>query len=116
MVAVRDVVLDEVVLDPNAGARGSDDPPRTYLDAILRAGGQDVGRPAAADAPAREPLSPREREILRLVGDGLSNRVLAGRLFVSENTVKFHLKTIYGKLGVSSRSAATAWAYQHNLI
>lgn len=99
-----------------ADERGRDDPPRAYLDAILGAGGQDVGVPHVPDAPARDPLSPREREILRLVGDGLSNRALAARLFVSENTVKFHLKTIYGKLGVSSRVQAVVVGRRAGLL
>jgi len=53
-----------------------------------------------------EPLSSRETEIVNLLSQGMFNREIGERLFVSENTVKFHLKNIYAKLGVKSRSQA----------
>jgi len=53
-----------------------------------------------------EALTPREREVLTLVADGLQNREIAVRLGVSEHTVKFHLGTIFGKLGASTRTEA----------
>ena len=56
-------------------------------------------------------LSPREREVLGLVASGATNREIAGELFLSEKTVARHLSNIFTKLGVSSRSAATAYAY-----
>jgi LuxR family maltose regulon positive regulatory protein len=55
-----------------------------------------------------EPLSEREIEVLRLVAEGLSNREIALRLFLSPNTVRVHTHNIYGKLGVSSRTQAVA--------
>lgn len=51
-------------------------------------------------------LSQREQEILRLVCSGASNREISERLFLSENTVKFHLKNLYAKLDVKSRAQA----------
>ena len=51
-------------------------------------------------------ITPREMEMLGLIATGLSNREIAGRLFVSENTVKTHLRSVYYKLGVSSRREA----------
>ena len=60
-------------------------------------------------------LTPREAEILRVVADGLSNREVAEQLVLSEKTVARHLHNIYAKLGVSSRTAAVAYAYQHGL-
>ncbi|HVM13838.1 MAG TPA: helix-turn-helix transcriptional regulator [Egibacteraceae bacterium] len=62
------------------------------------------------------PLSSREIEVLRLVARGGTNREVAGELVVSEHTVARHLSNIYTKLGVGSRSAATAWAYERSLI
>jgi ATP/maltotriose-dependent transcriptional regulator MalT len=61
-------------------------------------------------------LTPRELEVLRLVASGATNRAVGKELFISERTVERHLSNLYGKLGVSSRSAATAWAYEHNLV
>jgi len=60
-------------------------------------------------------LTPREVEVLRLVATGKTNRAIAADLFLSEKTVARHVSNIFTKLGVSSRSAATAYAYQHDL-
>jgi DNA-binding CsgD family transcriptional regulator len=61
-------------------------------------------------------LTARELEVLRLVASGLTNKAIAARLFVSERTVDRHVSNIYSKLGVSSRAAATASAYEHKLL
>ena len=61
-------------------------------------------------------LSEREAQVLRLIASGKTNRAIAEELFISEKTVARHVSNIFDKLGVSSRSAATAWAYQRNLI
>ena len=60
-------------------------------------------------------LTARESEILRLVAAGLTNRQAAERLGVSVRTVDAHLRSIYGKLGVKSRGAATRFALDNNL-
>lgn len=60
-------------------------------------------------------LTPREREVLALVARGMTNRAVADKLFISDRTVARHVSNIFGKLGVSSRAAATAWAYEHGL-
>jgi DNA-binding NarL/FixJ family response regulator len=60
-------------------------------------------------------LSHREIEVLRALATGASNRAIAENLTLSEKTVARHLSNIFGKLGVASRSAATAHAYRHNL-
>jgi DNA-binding NarL/FixJ family response regulator len=61
-------------------------------------------------------LTQRELEVLRLVAAGRSNRQIAAALVVSEHTVAGHLQNIFGKLGVSSRTAATAFAFEHDLV
>jgi len=61
-------------------------------------------------------LSPREEQVLRLVATGKTNRAIAEELFISEKTVARHVSNIFNKLGVSSRAAATAYAYQRDLI
>lgn len=67
----------------------------------------------AADAHG---LSRRELEVLRLVASGKSNREIAAALVISEHTVARHLQNIFAKLDLSSRAAATAFAFEHNLV
>jgi DNA-binding NarL/FixJ family response regulator len=61
-------------------------------------------------------LSEREAQVLRLLAAGKTNRAIADELFISEKTVARHVSNIFDKLGVSSRTGATAWAFQHNLV
>jgi DNA-binding NarL/FixJ family response regulator len=61
-------------------------------------------------------LTPRELEILRLTARGFTNRRIAARLWVTEQTVKFHLSNTYRKLGVTNRTEATRYAYLHALV
>jgi len=61
-------------------------------------------------------LTSREVEILRLVTSGRTNRQLAEELGVSTRTIDAHLRSIYAKLGVKSRSAATRYAVEHELV
>jgi DNA-binding NarL/FixJ family response regulator len=69
--------------------------------------------PAARDLPLG--LTSREAEVLRLVAAGKTNREIAAELFISEHTVARHLQNMFAKLGVSTRSAATAFAFEHGL-
>jgi DNA-binding NarL/FixJ family response regulator len=66
--------------------------------------------------PADSGLTPREREILSLVAEGYSNAQLARMLWVTEQTVKFHLSNIYRKLAVTNRTEASRWAQVHGLV
>jgi len=73
------------------------------------------------DSPASpeelaEPLTPREREVLQLLSQGLPNKQIAQRLAISEHTVKFHVNAIFGKLGVQSRSEAIVHAVRMGLV
>jgi DNA-binding NarL/FixJ family response regulator len=61
-------------------------------------------------------LTRREREILALMAEGHSNRELARMLWVTEQTVKFHLSNIYRKLDVTNRTEASRWAHRHGLV
>ena len=61
-------------------------------------------------------LTAREVQVLALVATGRTNRVIADDLFISEKTVARHVSNIFTKLGLSSRSAATAYAYEHDLV
>jgi DNA-binding NarL/FixJ family response regulator len=72
---------------------------------------------AHGDAATRaHGLTARELEVLRLLATGTTNRVIAGELFVTVKTVDRHVSNIFTKLGVSSRAAATAYAYRHRLL
>jgi DNA-binding NarL/FixJ family response regulator len=70
---------------------------------------EDVARPPAG-------ITPRELEVLRLVAAGRTNRSIAHALSISEHTVARHLNNIFAKVGVSSRAAATAFAFTHDLV
>ena len=78
---------------------------------------RSLDTPSAAPSPGRaHGLTARELEVLRLVASGMTNRAMAKALFVSEKTIDRHVSNIYAKLDVSSRAAATAFAYQHGLV
>jgi DNA-binding NarL/FixJ family response regulator len=63
-----------------------------------------------------ETLTPRELDVLELLADGSTNRVIAGRLFMSESTVKTHLVRVFAKLGVDGRAGAVAEATRRGII
>jgi len=106
-------------------ALGDEDSADMELDAARRAFQQLGAAPdlARLDAVSRKPgawaeggLTSREVEVLRLVAAGKSNRAIAAELFISEKTVARHVSNIFTKLSLSSRSAATAYAYEHGLV
>jgi DNA-binding NarL/FixJ family response regulator len=73
-------------------------------------------RTRTAAEPLLEPLTPRELEVLHLVGQGLSNRLIAARLHISEHTAKFHVNAILGKLGAQTRAEAVAQGARLGLL
>jgi two-component system, NarL family, response regulator YdfI len=77
-----------------------------------------VRAPGSLSAPLAlvEPLTPREIEVLGLLAGGLGNKELAARLSISEHTVKFHVASIMGKLGATSRTEAVTIGIRHGLI
>ncbi len=75
----------------------------------------DLARVSMRPGPSYT-LSARELEVIRLVASGRSNREIAAALVISEHTVARHLQNIYAKLGLSSRAAATAFAFEHELV
>ena len=71
---------------------------------------------AAASRDDAHGLTARELEVLRLVAAGETNKAIAARLVLSERTVERHVSNILVKVGASSRAAATAFAYEHQLV
>ena len=71
---------------------------------------------ASAQAPVGPALSDREREVLKLMVDGLNNAEIAARLIISHSTVKYHIGNLFGKLQVDNRVAAVTLALQKKLV
>jgi NarL family two-component system response regulator YdfI len=72
--------------------------------------------PAASVEELSETLTTREREVLDLLGRGLSNKLIGRELHISEHTVKFHISSLYAKLGVNNRAEAVSRGARHGLI
>jgi DNA-binding CsgD family transcriptional regulator len=94
---------------------------RAGITVVADGDGTPDGRVVHADNPGEELDSPesltaREAEVLELIAEGLSNRRVADRLGISEHTVKFHVGSIYGKLGASSRAELIRRAARRGLI
>jgi DNA-binding CsgD family transcriptional regulator len=115
-----------VVVGLACRALGDEDAARMELEAARRAFAElaavpDLARTDALMDPAPTAQTPggltaREAEVLRLVATGRTNKAIAGELYLSEKTVARHLSNIFLKLGVSTRAAATAYAYEHDLV
>jgi DNA-binding NarL/FixJ family response regulator len=72
--------------------------------------------PAASAEELSESLTAREREVLDLLGHGLSNKLIGRELHISEHTVKFHISSLYAKLGVNNRAEAVSRGARYGLI
>jgi DNA-binding CsgD family transcriptional regulator len=114
-----------VVIGAACRAAGDEDTARMAFDAARSVFHQLGAKPDAigidrltAAAARRSPggLTAREVEVLTLLAAGKSNRAIASQLFVSDKTIASHVSNIFTKLGVTSRSAATAVAYQQHLV
>jgi len=89
---------------------------RTTMGSVLaqmsRGGGRAAEDPEGAKIAS---LTDREREVVTLIGEGLKNKQIAERLFISETTVRHHLTSVFSKLGVADRLELVIYAYRHNL-
>jgi DNA-binding NarL/FixJ family response regulator len=102
--AIERVHAGEAWLDPLLTAR--------LLGQVAKASRPKKPDPEAASIAT---LTPREREVVTLVGEGLKNREIAERLFISEWTVRHHITSIFSKLQVSDRVELILFAYRHGL-
>ncbi len=116
---------DSVLPAVRAGVAGyllKDVGPAELAEALraVHAGGAplhpQVAATVMASVTAEDPLTPREREVLRLIARGLSNRLIARELVLSEKTVKAHVSAILGKLGVADRTQAALHAVRAGLV
>jgi DNA-binding CsgD family transcriptional regulator len=94
------IVIADDDAGPELGERGALRPPRTSSD----------------DESLWEPLTPREVQVLELLAEGLPNKAIASRLDISDQTVKFHVSAICGKLGAANRTDAVRRAVRRGLI
>lgn len=103
------IVVAEAETTADAHALGTD------ADAYLLSASAGASR-SIGDNEFHEPLTPRELEVLTLLAEGLSNKGIAERLAISDQTVKFHVAAIYGKLGAANRADAVRRAARRGLI
>ena len=112
---LKDAEPDELVRGIRAAARGESPlAPRAAAELFF---GQRDRRPAAQPraASAADELTARERDVLALVAEGRPNKIIARELDIAEQTVKNHLSRIFQALGVTDRTQAALWAYEHGV-
>lgn len=101
---LKDASAEEIIRAVKAAGRGeSPFSPRAAGALLLR----------RAERRTVEDLTPREREVLDLVGQGMANKQIARRLLIKEKTVKAHLSNVFQRIGVSDRTSAALWAERH---
>ncbi|MGH7912928.1 MAG: response regulator transcription factor [Candidatus Dormibacteraceae bacterium] len=105
--------IQEAIAKVEAGETQLESRVQSRLLEALAAGVPGGG---AAPGPPPDDLTPREREVLRLIAQGLSNQEIAAGLFVSEATVKTHINNLFSKLDVRDRAQAVAYAYRNGLV
>jgi DNA-binding NarL/FixJ family response regulator len=110
---LKDISDDELVAAVHAAARGETllaaSVTRRLIDAYTR-------RAPGVESPGADELTPREREVWRLMAEGLSNTEIAAQLVVGEATVKTHVARVLSKLGARDRVQAVVLAYQSGLV
>jgi DNA-binding NarL/FixJ family response regulator len=101
---LKDAEPDELIRGIEAAARGESPLDPKAAQALVAARASHQSDPE---------LTPREREVLALLADGLPNKLIARRLEISEKTVKAHLTNIFQRIGVTDRTQAALWAQRH---
>jgi DNA-binding NarL/FixJ family response regulator len=108
-----DVPGDDLVMAVILASRGSVVIPAREAASFSRTAAARETNPLE---PLRDPLTPREQEVLELLVRGLPNKIIAQRLEISESTVKYHVSSIYVKLGAASRADAVSRAARAGLV
>jgi DNA-binding NarL/FixJ family response regulator len=103
-----DAPPEEIAAAVDATAQGLIVLPKSLTERLLQG-------PAVVEELS-EPLTAREHEVLELLGRGLSNKLIARELHISEHTVKFHVSSLYAKLGVNNRAEAVSQGARRGLI
>lgn len=101
---LKDAEPEELIRGLEAAARGESPLAPKAAQALVS---------ARAEQQTEPELTPREREVLALLADGLPNKLIARRLEISEKTVKAHLTSIFQRIGVTDRTQAALWAQRH---
>ena len=125
--AIRETVADATTIEVAATVLNYEaplesnnftlEPGAAIVIELHRSNREDAFRESDSDGELLiEPLTPREREVLELVAEGMSNRAIAERLGNSEHTVKFHVSSLLGKLGAVTRAELVAIAIRRGLI
>jgi two-component system nitrate/nitrite response regulator NarL len=114
---LKDIEPEELVPALEAALKGNDVVARELVGSLARLVGGKSGAEPAAPRPAAPfaELTPREREILECIADGMSNKMIARALDITDGTVKLHVKAILRKLGMRSRVEAAVAAVEHGL-
>lgn len=106
--AIRAVHRGEALFKTSGAAR--------VLSSLANAASSESAPPRSVAHSGTEQLTAREVEVLRLIGEGLTNRNIAERMIISESTVKTHVNNIFGKLGFQDRAQAVAFAFRAGLV
>jgi DNA-binding CsgD family transcriptional regulator len=112
----QNLALLRAYLEPAAFHSAWAEGPQLYAHLIEAPKPVGSALPDSGQSPLPEPLTPRELDVLRLVAQGLTNAQVGEQLVISPRTVDAHLRSIYGKLDVTSRAAATRFALEHQLV
>ena len=108
---LKDAEADEVAAAIRAAYAGE-----VHLDpAVARLLAQRMPSKKDPAADLAEPLTDRERDVIRLLGQGRSNKEIGAELFITERTARTYVSNILGKLGLASRTQAALWAVEHKL-
>jgi NarL family two-component system response regulator LiaR len=108
-------VLKDAEAEEVAAAVRAADAGEVHLDrAVARLLAQRMR--ARKDPEPAEPLTDREKDVLRLLGQGMSNKEIGAALFITERTARTYVSNILGKLGLQSRTQAALWAVEHRFV